>query len=85
MTNLEKIKTTLCNTINSMSEEELFEFLSDYDEIYEHGNKLPFPEELLFTCSKCHQMYGDCKIKLHDSDEYICLPRFSTYCRTECE
>jgi len=36
MTNLERIKTTLCNIINSMSEEELFEFLSDYDEIYEY-------------------------------------------------
>jgi len=85
MTNLERIKTTLCNIINSMSEEELFEFLSDYDEIYEYGKKLPFSEELLFTCSKCHQMYGDCEIKTHDSDEYICLHRFGMYCRAECE
>lgn len=64
-----------------MSEEELFEFLSDYDECEEP----PFPKELLFTCSKCHQMYGDCGIKLHDSDDYICLHRFNNHCRAECE
>ena len=85
MTNLERIKTTLCNTINSMSEEELFELLSGYEERIENGETISFPKELIFTCSQCHQMYGDCEIKTHDSDEYICLHRFGMYCRAECE
>ncbi len=82
MTNLEKIKTTLCNTINSMSEEELFEFISDYD-----GCEDPyFPIEVLFTCEKCRELYGDCEAHVSGSVNYqTCIDRFNNYCRAECE
>ena len=82
MTNLEKIKTTLCNSINSMSEEELFEFLSEYDED-DDGH---FPDEILFTCHKCRAKYGDCEAHFSDSINYqTCKNRFSNYCRIECK
>lgn len=32
MTNLEKMKTAICSAISSMSEETLFEFISEYDD-----------------------------------------------------
>lgn len=81
MTNLEKIKTTLCNTINSMSEEELFEFISEYDE-----DETYFPSGTLFTCHKCRKLYGDCETHVSDSINYqTCKNRFNHYCRVECE
>lgn len=81
MTNLEKIKTILCNTINSMSEEELFEFISDYEDDEKH-----FPKDALFSCTQCHKTYGDCENHISDSVNYqTCQNRFSIYCRAECE
>lgn len=82
MTNFEKIKTTLCNTISSMSEEELFEFISDYDE----DGETYFPSGSLFTCHKCRELYGDCEAHTSDSINYqTCKNRFHNYCLVECE
>lgn len=81
MTNIEKIKSIICSTINSMSEEELFEFLSDYD-ADEDGY---FPNEILFTCKKCRHIYGKCNADVSDSLNYqICQNKFYNFCRAEC-
>ena len=83
MTNLEKIKSTLCNSILSMSEETLFEFISEYDE----DEETYFPKEILFTCSQCHKIYGNC-IAQHNTDSIdynVCKSRFNNYCKLECE
>lgn len=82
MTNLDKIKTTLCEAINSMSEEVLFEFLSDYEE----GSEPYFPDEILFTCKQCRSMYGDCEVQVSGSVHYeTCQNRFKEYCKVECD
>ena len=81
MTNLEKIKSVLYESINSMSEEVLFEFLSDYEE----GSEPYFPSEILFTCLKCRDMYGKCEAHFTGECNYqICQDRFKDYCKGEC-
>lgn len=80
MTNLEKIKSTICNAINSMPEEVLFEFLSEYEE----DEETYFPKGTLFTCKKCHKLYGVCETHASDSVNYqMCKSRFSNYCELE--
>ena len=81
MTNIEKIKTTLCSTINAMSEEELFEFISDYEEDGSY-----FPKNALFSCDKCHNIYGDCGSHTSNVVNYkTCKNRFIDYCMAKCE
>ena len=82
MTNFEKIKSTISNSINSMTEDTLFEFISEYDE----DEDTYFPIGSLFTCTKCHELYGDCEAHNSDSANYqMCKNRFSNYCKLECE
>jgi len=82
MTNLERIKTTICNSIYSMTEDKLFEFISEYEE----DEETYFPIGTLFTCSKCHELYGDCEAHYSDSAKYkTCKNRYHNYCKLECE
>ncbi len=82
MTNLQRIKSTLCSTINSMSEEKLFEFLFEYEE----NEEIYFPKGTLFACDNCHALYGDCEGHISDSVNYeTCKSRFINYCNLECE
>ena len=76
MTNLENIKKTLCETINAMDEEALFEFVSEYDE----GGY--FPMAALFPCKKCRTLFGDCEAyKSQQETDYVtCQNRFKKYC-----
>lgn len=76
MTNLENIKKTLCETINAMDEETLFEFVSEYDE----GGY--FPMAALFPCKKCRTLFGDCEAyKSQQETDYVtCQNRFKKYC-----
>ena len=76
MTNFEKTKAALCAAINSMTEETLLEFISDY----ENDSEPYFPSEILFTCQKCRNMYGHCG----GSVEYqVCQSRFHEYCKID--
>lgn len=76
MTNLEKMKEILCNTINAMSPETLFDFISEYDEEDSY-----FSNKHLLTCRKCHALYGDCDGFLsEEADEEQCKSRFLDYC-----
>lgn len=83
MTNLERIKITLCNDINAMSVDKLFEFLSEYDE--DLGEY--FSKEINFTCSKCSKTYGKCEANRNGAEVNYetCKSRFRTYCSMECE
>ena len=79
MTNLERLKEILCNAISSMTEDELFEFISVY-----RDEKTFFPEEALFTCEKCKQEYGECEANsLGAINHQTCKKRFKTYCAAE--
>ena len=79
MTNLEKIKIALCNSISAMSEDTLFEFLSEYDE----DGTAYFSEDALFTCKQCCELYGKCEAYSSDSINYdSCKSRFHTYCNS---
>lgn len=79
MTNLEKIKSTLCDTINSMTTETLFEFTSEYDDENSY-----FPKGTIFTCKNCHELYGDCEGYLSGFVNYqTCKNRFSDYCKRD--
>jgi len=82
MTNLERIKTTLCNTINSMSEDTLFEFLSEYED----DEETYFPKGTIFKCTNCHELYGDCEVNIDGEVNYqTCKNRFHVYSSAECE
>lgn len=82
MTNLEKMKSAICNAINSMSEETLFEFISEYDD----DEETYFPKGTIFTCNICHKLYGNCEANATGSVNYeTCKNRFSNYCKLECE
>lgn len=79
MTNFERIKEILCSTITSMTEDQLFEFISMYKD-----EKNFFPEEALFTCEKCHQEYGECEGNSLSTENYqTCKKRFEIYCGAE--
>ena len=81
MTKLERIKTVICNTINNMTEKELFEFISEYED-----DRTYFPKDALFTCKRCHETYGDCEVHLTGSVNYqTCQNRFHVYSSAECE
>ena len=80
VTNLEKIKIALCNSISAMSEDVLFEFLSEYDE----DGTTYFSREALFTCKQCCELYGKCEAYNSDLVNYdICKSRFHTYCNSK--
>ena len=80
MKNIEKIKSIICNSILSMSEEKLFEFISEYEE----DEETYFLKKELFTCSKCHDLYGDCTAhKIGTVDYDVCKDRFSIYCNSD--
>lgn len=79
MTNFEKIKNSLCSTINSMTEEQLFEFISDYED-----NNRIFPDGATFSCNKCRKTYGDCGTHTLAPATYKrCQERFYDYCKKE--
>lgn len=79
MTNLENIKNILCETIKSMTTEELFEFLSEYDE-----DEAYFPKEALFPCKKCREIYGICDADIVGTVNYkMCVQRFCEYCQKD--
>ena len=76
MKNIDFIKQTLVNTILNMSEDTLFEFLSDYEDENSY-----FPPDILFNCKMCHTKYGDCQVHISgDVDYNTCKERFHKHC-----
>lgn len=75
MNNFEAMKEEICDFINQLSEEELYDFISDQE-----GNEYEF--ETVLTCQRCKERYGKCS----ENDKYEeCVSRFQRYCNEDAE
>lgn len=78
MKNIEYIKRSICNTINSLPEEELRQLIISCREYRKNEGLLSIGA--LYGCDECSKTFGDCE---DYGFEPPCKERFHDYCKLE--
>ena len=79
MNNLDKMKQSICDQIQEMDAVTFYEFISEFEELMEHGDCSIILLSEVLTCEKCKELYGSCNNEPDDK----CTNRFKRYCEQE--
>lgn len=79
MKNIDSIKFSICNAINSLSEEELRQLIISCGEFRESEGLLSI--RAVYDCDECRKVFGNCENYGFDTP---CKERFYTYCNMMC-